>query len=50
VPGGMSQQPGRPLGAQAGPARTFDAAHRAGFGHARQAAATPFNLVYELKE
>ena len=49
VPGGLSQAPGRPLGAQAGPARTLAAAREAGFTRARQATATPFNLVYELR-
>jgi hypothetical protein len=49
VPGGLSQAPGHPLGAQAGPARTLDTARQAGFTRVRQATATPFNLVYELK-
>jgi SAM-dependent methyltransferase len=49
VPGGLSQAPGDPLGAQAGPARTLHTARQAGFTSVRQATATPFNLVYELK-
>jgi SAM-dependent methyltransferase len=49
VPGGLSQAPGRPLGAQAGPARTLAAAREAGFGRVREADRTPFNLVYELR-
>jgi SAM-dependent methyltransferase len=49
VPGGLSQAPARPLGAQAGPARTLAAAAAAGFTRTRVATGTPFNLVYELR-
>ena len=47
VPNSLSQSGQAALGAQAGPGRIVDAFHEAGFGTARQAAATPFNLVIE---
>jgi hypothetical protein len=37
------------MGNQAGPARTRELAREAGFSDARVAAATDFNLVYELR-
>ncbi|TWO68434.1 methyltransferase domain-containing protein [Caenimonas sedimenti] len=37
------------LGAQAGPARLADVFRKAGFSHFRQAAATPFNLIFEAR-
>ncbi|MES2974426.1 MAG: class I SAM-dependent methyltransferase [Pseudomonadota bacterium] len=37
------------LGAQAGPARLAEVFRRAGFTHFRQAAQTPFNLVFEIR-
>jgi hypothetical protein len=49
LPSGLSGPPQTGLGNQAGPARTCALAREAGFGSARVATATPFNLVYELK-
>jgi len=37
------------LGAQAGEARLAEVARKAGFSHFRRAAATPFNLILELR-
>ena len=37
------------LGAQAGPKRLADVFRKAGFSHFRQAAATPFNLIFEIR-
>ncbi len=37
------------LGAQAGPARLREVFRRAGFTHFREAARTPFNLVFEVR-
>jgi len=49
VPGGKAQVPGEPLGAQAGQARTFQVAEKAGFTRLRRATDNPFNVVYELR-
>jgi Methyltransferase domain len=49
LPSGLSAAPAYGLGNQAGPARTCELAHDAGFSTARIAAATDFNLVYELR-
>jgi hypothetical protein len=49
TPVSQSQEVGLALGAQAGPARLMDVAHRAGFSRTRVAATTPFNLVLELR-
>ena len=49
VPGSLSQNGHAALGAQAGPARTLEVFAEAGFEAARQAAATPFNLVFEAR-
>lgn len=48
LPSGLSGPPQAGLGNQAGPARTCALAREAGFGRARVATATPFNLIYEL--
>lgn len=37
------------LGAQAGPARLADVFRKAGFGHFRRAAETPFNAIFEVR-
>ncbi|MBC7938900.1 MAG: methyltransferase domain-containing protein [Chitinophagaceae bacterium] len=37
------------LGAQAGPKRLADVFRKAGFTHFRQAAQTPFNLIFEIR-
>ena len=37
------------LGAQAGEARLAEVFRKAGFGHFRRAAATPFNLILEAR-
>ena len=37
------------LGAQAGPARLEEVFRKAGFGHFRRAAETPFNLIFEAR-
>ncbi|MBB2912078.1 SAM-dependent methyltransferase [Streptosporangium becharense] len=49
VPNAISQGGVETLGAQAGQERLFALARQAGFTRTRQAAATPFNLVLELK-
>jgi len=49
TPASKSEEVGLALGAQAGPARTREVAEQAGFTRFRQAAATPFNLIYELR-
>jgi 2-polyprenyl-3-methyl-5-hydroxy-6-metoxy-1,4-benzoquinol methylase len=49
LPSGLSAAPAHGLGNQAGPARTCELARDAGFSEARTAAATDFNLVYELR-
>ena len=49
TPASLSQDVGLALGAQAGPARIEQVVREAGFTHFRQAAATPFNLVYEVR-
>lgn len=49
LPSGLSAAPAYGLGNQAGPARTREIAHEAGFSVARIAATTDFNLVYELR-
>ncbi|MBO0848302.1 MAG: methyltransferase domain-containing protein [Pseudonocardia sp.] len=48
LPSGLSAPPATGLGNQAGPRRTRELAERAGFGGARIATSTDFNLVYEL--
>jgi 2-polyprenyl-3-methyl-5-hydroxy-6-metoxy-1,4-benzoquinol methylase len=49
LPSGLSAPPAYGLGNQGGPARTCGLARDAGFTEARVAAASDFNLVYELK-
>ncbi len=49
TPSSLSQEVGLALGAQAGPARIAAVAAEAGFTRFRQAAATPFNLVFEAR-
>lgn len=49
LPSGLSAAPACALGNQAGPDRTCELARDAGFSEARIAAATDFNLVYELR-
>jgi 2-polyprenyl-3-methyl-5-hydroxy-6-metoxy-1,4-benzoquinol methylase len=49
LPSGLSATPAYGLGNQAGPARTCEVAHEAGFPAARVATSTDFNLVYELR-
>jgi hypothetical protein len=49
LPSGLSAEPRTGLGNQAGPARTLALAAEAGFTRAREAARTPFNIVYELR-
>jgi 2-polyprenyl-3-methyl-5-hydroxy-6-metoxy-1,4-benzoquinol methylase len=49
LPSGLSAAPAYGMGNQAGPARTRELAREAGFSDARVAAATDFNLVYELR-
>jgi 2-polyprenyl-3-methyl-5-hydroxy-6-metoxy-1,4-benzoquinol methylase len=49
LPSGLSAPPAAGLGNQAGPARTCQLAHDAGFSVARVAATTDFNRVYELQ-
>ena len=49
LPSGLSAAPAYGLGNQAGPARTCAVAREAGFSVAREAAATDFNRVYELR-
>jgi 2-polyprenyl-3-methyl-5-hydroxy-6-metoxy-1,4-benzoquinol methylase len=49
LPSGLSGPPAAGLGNQAGPTRTRELAAEAGFGDAKVAAATDFNLIYELR-
>ncbi len=49
LPNALSERGGYALGAQAGEARLRDVATKAGFGTFRIAAATPVNLVIELR-
>lgn len=49
LPSGLSAEPRTGLGNQAGPAATLALATQAGFSRAREAARTPFNIVYELR-
>jgi len=49
VPGSLSQEVGKGLGAQAGEARLRDVLTAGGFSRVRRAAATPFNLVLEAR-
>jgi 2-polyprenyl-3-methyl-5-hydroxy-6-metoxy-1,4-benzoquinol methylase len=49
LPSGLSGPPAAGMGNQSGPARTCAVAAEAGFGSARVATSTPFNLVYELR-
>jgi hypothetical protein len=49
TPASLSQEVGLALGAQAGPARIEEVVREAGFTRFRQAAATPFNLVFEAR-
>jgi len=49
TPASLSQEVGLGLGAQAGEKRLKEVASKAGFGHFRRAAQTPFNLVFEGK-
>ena len=49
LPSGLSAEPRTGLGNQAGPARTLALAEQAGFTRCREAARTPFNIVYELR-
>ena len=49
TPASLSQEVGLALGAQAGPARIAQVVAEAGFSRFRQAAQTPFNLVFEAR-
>lgn len=49
LPSGLSAEPRTGLGNQVGPARTLALAQQAGFTRTREAARTPFNIVYELR-
>jgi 2-polyprenyl-3-methyl-5-hydroxy-6-metoxy-1,4-benzoquinol methylase len=49
TPASLSQDVGLALGAQAGPARIGEVVREAGFTRFRQAAKTPFNLVFEAR-
>ena len=49
TPHSLSQDVGLALGAQAGPARLADVVRRGGFTRVREATATPFNLVLEVR-
>jgi SAM-dependent methyltransferase len=49
TPASLSQEVGLALGAQAGPARIRDVVTAGGLTRFRQAAETPFNLVYEVR-
>ena len=49
VPGSLSQSGGAALGAQAGGARLLELFAQEGFGTARVAATTQFNLVIEAR-
>ncbi|EIE99520.1 class I SAM-dependent methyltransferase [Saccharomonospora glauca] len=50
LPSGLSAEPAYGLGNQAGPTRTCELGREAGFGVAREAVATDFNRVYELRK
>lgn len=50
TPNSLSQEVGLGLGAQAGEGRLREVFTRAGFGHFRRAAETPFNLVLEARK
>ncbi|WP_024874461.1 class I SAM-dependent methyltransferase [Saccharomonospora piscinae] len=49
LPSGLSAEPAYGMGNQAGPSRTCELGREAGFTVAREAVATDFNRVYELK-
>ncbi len=49
TPASLSQDVGRALGTQAGPARIREVATEAGFGSFRKVAETPFNMVLEIR-
>jgi 2-polyprenyl-3-methyl-5-hydroxy-6-metoxy-1,4-benzoquinol methylase len=49
TPNSLSQDVGLALGAQAGPARLADVVRQGGFTRVREATATPFNLVLEVR-
>jgi len=49
TPASRSQEVGRCLGAQAGPARLAEVAGEAGFTRFRRATGTPFNDIYEVR-
>ena len=49
TPNSLSQPVGLALGAQAGPARIQQLTEAAGFTQFRQAAETPFNMVFEVR-
>jgi SAM-dependent methyltransferase len=49
VPGSLSQEVGKGLGAQAGEARLREVLTAGGFSQVRRATATPFNLVLEAR-
>ncbi len=49
TPASLAQEGQAGLGAQAGPKRLLDLLHRAGFGSARVATETPFNIVLEAR-
>ncbi|MGU3499681.1 class I SAM-dependent methyltransferase [Mycobacterium sp. C31M] len=49
TPSSLAQPVGLALGTQAGPARIRDVVTTAGFTRFREAARTPFNLVYEVR-
>lgn len=50
LPSGLSAEPAYGLGNQAGPAKTCALGREAGFSVAREAVATDFNRVYELRK
>jgi hypothetical protein len=49
TPNSLSQDVGLALGAQAGPARLAEVLGQGGFTRVREATATPFNLVLEVR-
>ena len=49
LPSGLSAEPRTGLGNQVGPTRTLALAEQAGFTRCREAARSPFNIVYELR-
>ena len=49
VPGSLSQEVGKGLGAQAGETRLTEVLKAGGFSRVRRATATPFNLVLEAR-